>query len=245
MEERVVIDDNAENNINTSGQGKNAIVPDEVANHFNWGAFLLNCLWGLGNNSYLTLLVLATSFIPLLNMVAPLVLCVWFGVEGNKWAWKNKRFQSIEHFHSYQKKWATAGAILFLLGVVISIVILALTIPVLMNNTSDLQNETMMKKEKNTLKEVVLMNEALEKKCDNLSSEGLAKCFAERMNVVKNYSNIIEAADGSVWEFTGDGYCDDDDACSVKITVKSGDQSDSEEMSLYVNDKGYLYIEED
>ena len=42
---------------NTSGQGSSAVVPKEV-HGWNWGAFLLNWIWGIGNNVWLALLAL-------------------------------------------------------------------------------------------------------------------------------------------------------------------------------------------
>lgn len=41
---------------NTSGQGKNATVPAEI-DRWNWGAFLLNWIWGIGNHTFIALLM--------------------------------------------------------------------------------------------------------------------------------------------------------------------------------------------
>jgi hypothetical protein len=97
---------------NTSGQGKSAVVPAEIKK-WNWGAFFLNWIWGLGNNTYIALL----CFIPLVNIVMIFVL----GAKGNEWAWQNKRWDSIEHFQSVQKKWTYWGVGLFLFAIVINI----------------------------------------------------------------------------------------------------------------------------
>jgi hypothetical protein len=40
---------------NTSGQGERAHVPAEI-DRWNWGAFLLNWIWGIGNDTYIALL---------------------------------------------------------------------------------------------------------------------------------------------------------------------------------------------
>ena len=40
---------------NTSGQGPLAQVPAEI-DRWNWGAFLLNWIWGIGNDSFIALL---------------------------------------------------------------------------------------------------------------------------------------------------------------------------------------------
>src|ERR1019366_10250458 len=50
---------------NTSGQGVAAVVPPEL-DRWNWGAFLLNWIWGIGNNTFIALLM----FVPVVNIVA-------------------------------------------------------------------------------------------------------------------------------------------------------------------------------
>jgi Cytochrome oxidase complex assembly protein 1 len=97
---------------NTSGQGRSALVPPEV-DRWNWGAFLLNWVWGIGNRTYIALLM----FVPLVNIAMPFVL----GFKGSSWAWRNKRWQSIEDFRRVQRKWAlwslpVFAAIAFLIG---------------------------------------------------------------------------------------------------------------------------------
>ena len=231
--------------VNTSGGGPEAEVPDEVADHFNWGAFLLNWIWGLGNKSYITLLILLVSFIPFVNLIAPFVFCIWFGFEGNKWAWRNKRFQSIEHFHSYQKKWVIAGLILPIVGLILSIFVFALVMPVLMSDTKSMQNETFLKVEQSKIKQSISMKEALEKTCD-LSSTGLAKCFEEDFyNIESSEGNKFNLSTGMVVEFTGDGYCADDNACYVTIKTSSENDAKSVIIPLYADEDGYLYTDED
>ena len=120
--------------INNSGQGENIEVPENVSDKFNWGAFLLTWIWGLGNKTYITLLILLTivlAFIPFVNLVAgiaQLALAIWFGIKGNEWAWKNKKFASVEAFHEYQKKWAIAGTILAILGILFAIIIIFIVV---------------------------------------------------------------------------------------------------------------------
>jgi hypothetical protein len=89
---------------NTSGQGKLAAVPPEI-DRWNWGAFLLNWIWGIGNNTYIALLV----FVPVVNFVMLFVL----GTKGSIWAWRNARWNSVEHFKSAQRKWAIWGVVLW------------------------------------------------------------------------------------------------------------------------------------
>ncbi len=236
------IDENVEN---TSGQGESTFVPDDVANHFNWGAFLLSWIWGLGNKTYITLIILLVSFIPFVNLIVPLALCIWFGVEGNKWAWKNKRFESIEHFHSYQKKWVIAGLILPIVGLIFSLFVFALVMPVLMTDTKVMQSDSIIRLEKSRISETVQIKKALDKTCD-LSSEGLAKCFEEDFaNVTERSGDVLYLATGSKLEFTGDGYCEEEDACYVTITPKGASEEDSVDVNLYADENGFLYLDEE
>ena len=91
---------------NTSGKGSTATVPGEI-DKWNWGAFLLNWIWGIGNNTFIALLM----FIPVANFVMPFVL----GAKGSSWAWRNKRWESVEEFKRVQRKWARWGFILLAL----------------------------------------------------------------------------------------------------------------------------------
>ena len=94
--------------LNNSGQGKTAALPIELSG-WNWGAFFLSWIWGIGNNTWIALL----TFIPVLNFIMIFVL----GAKGNEWAWQNKRWNSFEHFIKVQKLWAIWGLVLFLVSI--------------------------------------------------------------------------------------------------------------------------------
>ncbi|NII10153.1 cytochrome c oxidase assembly factor Coa1 family protein [Oleiagrimonas sp. C23AA] len=85
---------------NTSGGGSTATVPAEI-DRWNWGAFLLNWIWGVGNNTFIALLM----FVPLVNIAMLFVL----GAKGSAWAWRNRRWESIAAFKAAQRKWARWG----------------------------------------------------------------------------------------------------------------------------------------
>lgn len=90
---------------NTSGHGPSTEIPAEVK-RWSWGGFCLSWIWGVFNGTFIALL----SLIPLVNLVMAFVL----GAKGNEWAWRNKQWQSIEHFHQVQKNWAIAGLVIVL-----------------------------------------------------------------------------------------------------------------------------------
>ena len=110
---------------NTSGQGKNAVVPPEV-DHWNWGAFLLNWIWGIGNNTYIALLM----FVPFANMVMPFVL----GAKGSIWAWQNKHWESVDHFKRVQRKWAIWSVVIYIVSIGL-VVVLFISVMGAMKNT--------------------------------------------------------------------------------------------------------------
>jgi hypothetical protein len=100
---------------NTSGQGKDSVVPLEIQT-WNWGAFFLNALWGLFNRTYIAMLCI----IPVINVLLAFVL----GFKGNEWAWQNKRWKSVEQFQRVQKIWGIIGIVTFLVGALIGIFLL-------------------------------------------------------------------------------------------------------------------------
>ena len=80
-------------------------IPPEL-DRWNWGAFLLNWIWGVGNNTYIALL----TFVPFVGIVMPFVL----GAKGSRWAWRNGRWDNVEHFKRVQRLWAIWGAVIVL-----------------------------------------------------------------------------------------------------------------------------------
>jgi hypothetical protein len=91
---------------NTSGQGKAAVAIPAGIDRWNWGAFLLHWIWGIGNSVFIALLM----FVPVVNIVMPFVL----GAKGSIWAWRNRRWDSVEHFQRVQRKWAIWAVVSYL-----------------------------------------------------------------------------------------------------------------------------------
>jgi serine/threonine protein kinase len=101
---------------NNSGCGINNTtekVPDEILG-WNWGAFLLPWFWLWTNHVWVGLL----CFVPQVGSIFTLIL----GAKGNEWAWKSRRWRSIQHFKNHQRGWAIAG---LFIGAPISIVLWA------------------------------------------------------------------------------------------------------------------------
>lgn len=102
---------------NTSGQGGLAVIPEEIKG-WNWGAFFFGWLWGICNKVWIALL----AAIPYVGVIMHIVL----GVKRNEWAWQHKRWDSMEHFKSTQKKWGIAGVVVFVASVIILVIAIAL-----------------------------------------------------------------------------------------------------------------------
>ena len=104
---------------NTSGMGSNAVIPDGVKG-WSWGAFFLNWIWAAFNSTWIGLLAL----IPYAGFIMAIIL----GLKGREWAWKNKRWDSLEHFNRVQKKWSFWGVLITLVPATIGI-LAAIIIP--------------------------------------------------------------------------------------------------------------------
>ncbi len=95
---------------------------------FNIGALCLTWIWGIYHRAVLTLILLfvdiASVFVAwfvFAKGLAPDVLgicytarivpMVWFGVQGNSWAWQSGRYETVDQMKKAQKKWAWAGGI--------------------------------------------------------------------------------------------------------------------------------------
>lgn len=88
------------------------IIPDGVKG-WSWGAFLLNWIWAIGNRSWIGLL----SLVPYIGWI----MVFWLGFKGREMAWKNKQWDSLEHFNRVQRKWSQWG-----IGITIAAIVLAI-----------------------------------------------------------------------------------------------------------------------
>ncbi|HIK06808.1 MAG TPA: protein kinase [Trichormus sp. M33_DOE_039] len=99
---------------NNSGCGRifdeSIPVPQEIKG-WSWGAFLLGVFWSIGNKVWIGLL----CFIPYIGFVMLIIL----GIKGNEWAWKSKRWASVEAFKANQRTWAIVGICLTVFFVII------------------------------------------------------------------------------------------------------------------------------
>jgi len=87
--------------------------PEELKK-WNWGAFFLNWIWGIGNRVWIALI----GLIPGISIIMAFVL----GAKGNEWAWRSKKWDDSEHFQGTQKIWAKWGIGIFVALVVVLII---------------------------------------------------------------------------------------------------------------------------
>lgn len=132
---------NAESSINAENPADAAIsqtpceplapLPQEIKK-FNWGAFFLTWIWGIGNRSYLTFFAFLAYFIAYtlnsLGVILPVCLAfnIYCGIMGNSWAWKNKTWESTDYFNRIQKRWAMGGVLFFIITRLLTILLMFL-----------------------------------------------------------------------------------------------------------------------
>lgn len=110
-----------------------AEIPPEL-DRWNWGAFFLNWIWGIGNSTFIALLAL----VPFVNIVMIFVL----GAKGSRWAWKNRIWRDAEHFRRTQRNWGIAGLVVWIVffGGIAAMVV---SLPIIMKG-NDAYRLTMM-----------------------------------------------------------------------------------------------------
>lgn len=107
---------------------KNRAEVEIAKSKWNWSAFLLNWIWGVGHDcwwplfAYIGLGLLSTLFIvaiPIIPFITPisisisnlatLAISIYLGVKGNSLAWQNGCFDDINHFERKEKRWLYAA----------------------------------------------------------------------------------------------------------------------------------------
>lgn len=86
---------------------------------WNWGAFLLTWIWGVGNRVWISLLAL----IPGVNIF----MAFYLGLKGNGLAWERSRYLNLSEFKKAQKLWLRWGIGIFLVITLLAIGSLALS----------------------------------------------------------------------------------------------------------------------
>ena len=91
-------------------------------NKWNWGAFGLGWIWGVGNNCYLALL----QFVPIPLMA--IVIRIILGIYGTRWAYENGEIKDVNTFFAIQNSWNKAGKIYFFIEIAIFVLMIVIEV---------------------------------------------------------------------------------------------------------------------
>jgi len=118
---------------NNSGT-KDADIPISIR-RWNWAAFLFPEVWGFFSGvpwailllgAGLLLLQLAGDLFPLqIGYAVMFSIKLFLGFRGNEFAWRGKKWRSVEHFNAFQKQWTTWSIALFVLTTILILYILS------------------------------------------------------------------------------------------------------------------------
>ncbi len=109
-----------------SGLGSGSPVPPEVK-AWNWGAFLLTWIWGIGNNVWISFLALL-GIVPYIGWIARLTMAIILGLRGGEWAWQSKKWDSLEHFKKTQRTWMWWGISILIAQVLLVVLLISILI---------------------------------------------------------------------------------------------------------------------
>lgn len=88
-------------------------IPDGVKG-WSWGAFFLNGIWAIGNRTWIGLL----AFVPYIGWL----VAFWLGFKGREMAWKNRKWDSLEHFNRVQRRWSQWGVGVMIAALILGVV---------------------------------------------------------------------------------------------------------------------------
>ena len=93
----------------------NPVADLERVKGWNWGAFVFSWIWAFSHNlGVVAVISLIASF---LNM--GLFASIFLGITGNEYAWKARRFNSVEEFKDTQRKWTIAGLMMLFFSILL------------------------------------------------------------------------------------------------------------------------------
>ncbi len=226
---------------NTSGLGKNCVVPDEVRRKFNWGAFCFDLLWAADNRVWQGLLPLVLVFFPdAIGYLLYIIFKIWFGIKGNSLAWKNKKWASVEEFHAKQKRWAYFAIVVLTLVLISLVNLIQLAATTTKERPKRLQSDAVSAQDKliHSFEFASLMGDELPAAFEN--NEELAK-YASKHLYGEVFGNKVTSV-YNVYEFFANGDCSNN-SCYV-IVDTNGDRSPNKmwEEANTPSDKFILYI---
>ncbi len=111
---------------NTSGMGRDAIVPTELQ-HWNWGAMLFGKFWfvmnGLARSQIWQEIIGTGDYGP-----GGVYLFLNLGSRGNELAWRYRHWESVDAFIRTQNRWSRAAVSLLVVFTLVVIFLLGAAI---------------------------------------------------------------------------------------------------------------------
>jgi len=103
---------------NTSGT-MGPVPPAVEQAKWSWGAFQLSWIWLMAHNMVgWGVIALVANWLCSPVYLAPMI---YLGISGNRLAWQNRRYESVEHFLAVEKIWSNWGIALFCLSIALGI----------------------------------------------------------------------------------------------------------------------------
>jgi hypothetical protein len=99
---------------------------------FNWAAFILGPVWGLGNTVVPAIIIgvalwavlwLTYSTVPYVGAGAVVCGSLVIGYRANEWAWRARKWQSIEQFRRVQQGWLLWAVVVAIIWVVMALLL--------------------------------------------------------------------------------------------------------------------------
>ncbi|HEX9744139.1 MAG TPA: hypothetical protein VGB30_01820 [bacterium] len=99
-------------------------------NRFNWAAFIFDWIWAFARGLTMWGVLILAAWI--IAIVPGILLSIWFGFNANKLDWENNnKYNSIYEFQHSHRHWTAVmrfirGTLIFLLGLIALMIILAI-----------------------------------------------------------------------------------------------------------------------
>ena len=180
---------------------------------FNVGAALLGPIWGIGNNTYFPLVILPLIFIPFVRYIIPFLL-FWFGIKGNGWSIKNKKWGSPIHFFRVQRNWATVAGIVYIV-VILTPIILNLSelnmnmnnfeVPNIINIENTAERKMLFQKSYSSLNSAISVAVVTEGSLDMSNSANMASSLSKQLALATVADDTITDALGIKYSFKCNG----------------------------------------
>jgi serine/threonine-protein kinase len=99
---------------------------------FNWAAFILGPVWGLGNAVVPAILIgialwivlwVTYTTVPVAGVAAVVLGSLLIGYRGNEWAWRARKWQSGEQFRRVQQGWLLWAVVVAIIWVVMALLL--------------------------------------------------------------------------------------------------------------------------